>query len=535
MVGGFAVVAVLLVVAQSTNGGGWRASFAAANTDVTSTGTPAAIQLPEHTIPPVEKHPITDGMPEFGQVVVGVKRMNVGTQNNAENSLGCIRTFDVRGSFTGIAKLLERNAECVKYADAVRVPGSDSYTIVAKGAEYAVTPAATLRPNSRANKDAGKGKAGIINHTHHHNHNNHNNHAMFISRWGGSSVYHRLFDTLLPAWILCHEAKVFGADGASPRPVQVYVLDEGGFTVKPGTLDHLERILFGLPFIQLHQPITITSDHAVVGGWGDMHLYHWGMGSRDQYGFVWRDEIAPWMIKLRQKILGKIEELGHNDPSCGSHGRGRGRGAGASVAVGKTAVIWMRRAGARKGEAGPDRVDNGEPGIRWDIEGIDAAITLLRANGYAVEEVAMGDLTFAKLATMLSCPKILIGIEGAAFANTLLMKAGGIVQLTFLNPARSALFNGTRNVVIGFHSSAVQYFRGVQDTQFYMYGNTLHAKQLLTVVNDMEERLQQQLRTPARDQAYSYRQYFGPAPSSTVQDNGVVIEQWPEEIPDRWK
>ena len=33
VVGGFAVVAVLLVVAQSTNGGGWRASFAAANTD----------------------------------------------------------------------------------------------------------------------------------------------------------------------------------------------------------------------------------------------------------------------------------------------------------------------------------------------------------------------------------------------------------------------------------------------------------------------------------------------------------------------
>ena len=69
-----------------------------------------------------------------------------------------------------------------------------------------------------------------------------------------------------------------------------------------------------------------------------------------------------------------------------------------------------------------------------------------------------------------------------------LLKSGGILQISFLKPTYE--FDGNVNVVNGFHSSVAQYFSELQDTQYYTYGRVLHPKQMLTVVNEMNLRIQ---------------------------------------------
>ena len=168
-----------------------------------------------------------------------------------------------------------------------------------------------------------------------------------------------------------------------------------------------------------------------------------------------------------------------------------------------------------------------------------------------------------------------------------LLKSGGILQISFLKPTYE--FDGNVNVVNGFHSSVAQYFPELQDTQYYTYGSVLHPKQILTVVNEMNLRIQQQLLIRKENAAagenstssYSYRQYYGPDPRQESASNsksnaatnpganpkrgwleniktflrkgkipvtaqppeaekdsdpaGVVVEQWPDEIPVQWK
>ena len=79
-----------------------------------------------------------------GDVVVSeVGQVMVTPRNTAPV---CTRTFVVKGSFTGLAHLINSTAGCsANFAEAERVPGSDSYTITAKQAQFNVTPSAKMR------------------------------------------------------------------------------------------------------------------------------------------------------------------------------------------------------------------------------------------------------------------------------------------------------------------------------------------------------------------------------------------------------
>ena len=318
---------------------------------------------------------------DFGQIVVSI-------------SASCKETFQVHGSFTGIGKLVNSSSGClgISSTGTEKVATTDAYLVKEKNAEYAISPAARMATDS-AEGSAAAAAAAALPTAHHPK-------TMYVTRWGASSIWHRLFDHMLPAWILCHTANLCSHTAAShPSPVQVFVLDEGGFNVPSSTLDHLERILFGLPWVQLHTPINVTSDLAVIGGWGSMHLYHWGRGSKNQHGFVWRDELEPWLKKLRKAIFKYNAKLGHVDQACretktsaASRGGRNKRDRASPTLKRKTPILWMRRQGARKGETGGSRVDNGGPTYRWDIEGVEATVALLVAEGYEVREVDMGSL-----------------------------------------------------------------------------------------------------------------------------------------------